>query len=202
MYPLQHGFPVGQTLQRIESPDSVTFIGPINRRGRIEGEGAGVAQALRFGQIGFAAAQSFLACAQLFLRPPQLGDVLQHAKLAQRPFGLVPRHVALAMDNSHIAVGADYPVFNVIPRTVRQQGSRSRVGRSRPVLGVYQLQPALMPLRQFERLHPENSANLVRKTYVTGGEVPLPPADMRDPLRRFSTWPHSRVTVPPPACVP
>jgi hypothetical protein len=89
------------------------------------------------------------------------------------------------MDNSHIAVGADYPVFNVVPRTVRQQGSRSRVGRSRPVLGVYQLQPALMPLRQFERLHPKNSANLVRKTYVAGGEVPLPPADMRDPLRRF-----------------
>ena len=96
-----------------------------------------MAQALRFGQIGFAAAQSFLACAQLSLRPPQLGDVLQHAKLAQRPSGLVPRHVALAMDNSHIAVGADYPVFNVIPRTVRQQGSRSRVGRSRPVLGVF-----------------------------------------------------------------
>ena len=180
---MQHSFPVREALQRIKPPYSVTFLRPVNRRGRVEGQGAGVAQPLRFGQIGFAAPQSLLACAQLFLRLPQLRDVLQDAKLAQRPPRFVPCHVALAVDYSLGAIGADHPVFDVIAWTAGEQRSRSRLGRSRPVLGVNQFQPARMPFRQFDRLQPEDSADLVRKRHVIGAEVPLPPAKMRDPLR-------------------
>ena len=142
-----------------------------------------MAQPLCFGQIGFAAPESLLACAQLFLGLPQLRDVLQDAKLAQRPSRFVPRHVALAVDYSLGAIGADHPVFDVIAWTAGEQRSRSRLGCSRPVLGVNQFQPARMPFRQFDRLQPEDSADLVRKRHVIGGEVPLPPAKMRDPLR-------------------
>src|SRR5271166_3503846 len=89
------------------------------------------------------------------------------------------------MDSSHIAVGADHPVFNVIAGTPRQQSSGRRISCFRPVLRVYQLQPPLLPLRQFERLHSKNSTDLVRKTYMASDQVSLPPANMRDPLRRF-----------------
>src|ERR1700751_5261278 len=50
-------------------------------------------------------AKARLAFAQLFLRPPQLRDVLENAKLAHRPFGIVPRHVALTVDYSLGAIG-------------------------------------------------------------------------------------------------
>jgi hypothetical protein len=128
-------------------------------------------------------AEAPLARAQLFLRLPQLRDVLQDAKLAQRPPRFVPRHVALAADYPLGAVGADHPVFHVVAWPAGQQGSRSRLGCSRSVLGVNQLQPAFMPLRQLDRLHPEDPAHLVRKSYLSGAEVTFPPAKMRDPLR-------------------
>src|SRR5262245_23849252 len=95
MDPLQHSFPVRETLQRIESPDSVTFQRPINRRGRIEGQGARVAQPLRFGQIGFAAPERLLC-------PPLLGDVAPYTAVPDKPSRSVeyrqPRdgHIALA----------------------------------------------------------------------------------------------------------
>src|SRR6516162_8663818 len=31
MYPLQHGFEVGKTMQRIKTPDSITFFRPVDR---------------------------------------------------------------------------------------------------------------------------------------------------------------------------
>ena len=145
-------------------------------------------------------AEAPLACAQLFLRLPQLRDVLQDAKLAQRPSRFVPRHVALAVDYSLGAVGADHPVFDVVAWTAGHQRSRSRLGYSRPILWVNQLQPAPMPFWQVDRLHSENPANLVRKRYVSGTEVAFPPTNMRDALR-LPTWPCSRVTLPPRACV-
>src|SRR5512132_3443155 len=79
-----------------------------------------------------------LACAQLLLRLSQLRDVLQDAKLAQRASRFVPRHVALTVDYSQSAVGTDHPVFDIIAWTPGQQGSRSRLAYSRPVLGVNQ----------------------------------------------------------------
>src|SRR5512132_3698231 len=59
-------------------------------------------------------AEAPLACAQLLLRLSQLRDVLQDAKLAQRASRFVPRHVALAVDYSHSAVGTEHPVFDII----------------------------------------------------------------------------------------
>src|SRR4029453_1798893 len=77
MDPLQHSFPVREALQRIKSPDSVTFLRPINSRGRIEGQGARVAQPLRFRQIG-------LAASECLFRPLSLGDVPPHAAVANK----------------------------------------------------------------------------------------------------------------------
>ena len=95
-------------------------------------------------------AKALLALAQLFLRLPQLRDVLQDAKLAQRPPRFVPRYVALAVDYSHGAIGADHPVFDVIAWTAGHQRSRSSLGRSRPVLGMNQVEPARVPFWQFD----------------------------------------------------
>ena len=53
--PLQHGFELWETLPRIQIPDSVTFLRPVHRPCRVKDNGAGVAEPLRFGQIGFAA---------------------------------------------------------------------------------------------------------------------------------------------------
>ena len=63
------------------------------------------------------------------------------------------------------------------------QRSPSSLGHSRSIVRVNEFQPAPMPFWQIDRLQAEDSANLVRKRYAIGGEVPLPPAKMRDPLR-------------------
>ena len=46
-----------------------------------------------------------LARTQLFLRSPQLRDVLQDAELAHRPPRPVPRHVTLAVDHRSVPSG-------------------------------------------------------------------------------------------------
>jgi hypothetical protein len=56
MYSLQDSFPGRKPLQWIKFPYLVAFLGPINRRSRVERQSAGMAQALSFGQISFAAA--------------------------------------------------------------------------------------------------------------------------------------------------
>ena len=68
-------------------------------------------------------AEARLARAQLLLRLPQLRDVLQDAKLAQGPSRSVPRYVALAVDYSLGAVGADHSVFDVIARTAARSAA-------------------------------------------------------------------------------
>jgi hypothetical protein len=128
-------------------------------------------------------AKARFARAQLVLRLPQLRNVLQNAKLAHRLSRFVPRHVALAVDYSLGAIGADHPVFDVIAWTAWQQSSRSRLGCSRPVLGVNQVEPACVPFWQIDRIQSEDSGNLIRKRHAIGAEVPLPPAKMRDLLR-------------------
>ena len=105
--------------------------------------------------------KALLAIAQLFLRPPQLGDVLQHAELAQRLVRRVPRHVALTVNCSLRAIRADHPVFNVVAWTTARQRSRRGLGYSRPVLWINQLEPTLVPLRQVDRLQSEDPADLV-----------------------------------------
>ena len=82
MDPLQHSFPVREALQRIKSPDLVTFLRPVDRPCRVEGQGAGVAQPLCFGQIGFAASECLFG-------PLSLGDVPSHAAVADKTSRLV-----------------------------------------------------------------------------------------------------------------
>jgi hypothetical protein len=122
--------------------------------------------------------------AQLSFRLPEFGDVLQHAELAQRLPRVVPRHVAPAVDDALGAVRPDHPVFYIVARTAAQSSCRC-LGYPLPVLGVNQIQPALVPFWDVSGLHPKNSAKLVGKQHATGGEVPLPPAKMRYPLRLF-----------------
>ena len=80
-------------------------------------------------------AEALLAGADLFLGVPQLRNVLQDPKLAQRPSRVVPCDLPLAMYNSHLAVGADYAVFDVVAWTAAHRG-RSGLGYSRAVVGV------------------------------------------------------------------
>ncbi len=49
MDPLQHGVEVGETLLGIKTPNSVTFLRPVDRPYRAKDNGAGVAQPLCFG---------------------------------------------------------------------------------------------------------------------------------------------------------
>src|SRR5208282_6584773 len=61
MDPLPRRFTVGETLQRIKTPDSVAFLRPIeNSSCRVIDRGARVAQPLCFGQISFAASERLL----------------------------------------------------------------------------------------------------------------------------------------------
>src|SRR5215831_19230964 len=81
MDPLQYGFEVGKTSPRIKIPDSVTFFRPVDRPYLIKDDRARVAQPLCFGQVRFASAQSFFACAELILCPLTLSDVARHAQI-------------------------------------------------------------------------------------------------------------------------
>ena len=98
-----------------------------------------VVQKKRVRRVIDESAEARLAHTQRFLRLPQLRDVLKDAELTRRLSRLVPRHVALAVDYSLGAIGADHPVFDIITWTARQQGSDGRLGCSRPVLGVNQV---------------------------------------------------------------
>ena len=129
-------------------------------------------------------AKTRLARAQVLLGPPQLGDVLHHAELADRMAGLVRGHVALAVDHAQLAVGAHHPVLHVIaadrparpPRWPRRLGS---------IVRMDQAEPPPVPLRHVDGLHAEDAARLVRQGDAPGPVVALPPPDMRDALRRF-----------------
>src|SRR5690242_10963977 len=95
MYPLQHSFEEGQTLLRIQIPDSVTFLRPVDGPSFVKNNRAGVAEPLCFRQIGFAASECLF---RLF----SLGDVAPHAAVADKTAGLVKdrqpghRYIALA----------------------------------------------------------------------------------------------------------
>src|SRR5262249_35500573 len=130
-------------------------------------------------------AEARLTRAQLLLRLSQLRDVLQNAKLAHGPPGVVPSDIALAVAHSHCAVRTHHPVFHVVAWTATSCRGGSGFVYARPIFQVNQLQPSPMPLRQVERLHSENSTNLVRKSHAIGPQVPLPPAKMRDALSLF-----------------
>src|SRR5262249_46014870 len=83
--------------------------------------------------------KTLLTLAQTFFGASQFCYVLQDTKLAQRPPSFIPHHVALTVDNSLGAVGADHPVFDVIAWASTQEGSRSSLCRSRPVFGMNQV---------------------------------------------------------------
>src|SRR5215470_8899996 len=105
-------------------------------------------------------AKALFAGAQLFLRLPQLRDVLQNAKLAHSLPRFVPHHVPLAANYSLAAVGADHPVFNVVAWTAAHR-SLGGFGHSRSIVRMNEFQPAPMPFRQVDRLHSENAAKLL-----------------------------------------
>ncbi len=96
MYPLQHSLPARKTLRRIKTPYSITFLRPINRRRRIEHQGAGVAQPLCLGQIGLAAPQRFFC-------PFSFSDMASHSAIADK----MPRPIEYWQPrNGHIALAA------------------------------------------------------------------------------------------------
>ena len=132
-------------------------------------------------------AETRFARAQLALGPPQLRDVLHYAELAHWLAGLVPPDVALAVHDASHAVGAHHPVLHVVAWAAAQR-CLVRARDSRAVFGMYQVEPAPMPLRQIDGLHAENAAGFVGK---------------RDPAGRHSRVPTSRrarCAAPPPAC--
>ena len=61
MNPLQHSFTVGGTLQRVKTQNSVGFLREVDRPCGVKDRGAGMAQPLCFGQIGFAASECLFA---------------------------------------------------------------------------------------------------------------------------------------------
>src|SRR4029077_19532814 len=83
MDPLPHGFAAREAVQWIKPPDSVALLRPIERRCLIEGPGTGVAQLLRFGQIGFAAAQSFRTFTKRLIRSVAFGHIAPGAAIAK-----------------------------------------------------------------------------------------------------------------------
>src|SRR5215475_13569433 len=72
----------------------------------------------------------------LLLDLAQLGDVLHDAELAQRPAGIVPRHVALAADGAHGAIGSHHAILHVVARTAAHKRGRSDLGNACAVLGM------------------------------------------------------------------
>jgi hypothetical protein len=95
-------------------------------------------------------AEARLAHAEVFLRAAEIADVLQRAELPQRPPELVPAHVPLAVHDADRAVGADHPVFDVVPWPAAH-----RRGRLRAIVRMNDAQPALLPLRQLDRCTPK-----------------------------------------------
>jgi hypothetical protein len=123
-----------------------------------------------------------LARPQVFLRLPELGDVLHDAELSHGSIGFVSGHVPLTVHHTHRAVGTHHAVLHVIARTPAQ-GGLARRGGLLAVLRMDEVHPAPVPLRQVEGLHAEDAAGLVGERYVAGRIVALPPADARDALR-------------------
>src|SRR3984893_3873669 len=128
-------------------------------------------------------AEARLARTQLLLRLSQLRDVLQKAKLAQRPTRAVPGNIGLAVDHSQSAVRTHHPIFHLVAGTARAYRRLSGFGCSRPVLCVNQVQPA------DNRPHPQTPANLIRNSSLTGNKVTFPPTNMREALRLFQPGP-------------
>src|SRR5271154_4906085 len=97
---------------------------------------------------------SALTLAELFFRPLARGDVLDNAEHAARLPRLVPHHIALTVDDAHLAIGWQHPVLHVVPRTATQ---RLRY-RSDDLLSIFRVNEFLIsrsgylviPLRQPE----------------------------------------------------
>ena len=77
----------------------------------------------RVGCVVHQGAEARLARAQLPLRLPQLRDVLQNAKLAQRPPRVVPGDIALAVDYSQGAIRTHHPIFHVVAWTAARSAA-------------------------------------------------------------------------------
>src|SRR3954447_20377579 len=82
MYSLPPDVAAWNCMVRIEPPDLVKLLRPIQRFFRVEGERPAIAQSLRFGQIGLAASKRLL---RLFL----LGDVPPDTAVTCKPCRLV-----------------------------------------------------------------------------------------------------------------
>ena len=58
---------------------------------------------------------------QALLSPLALGDILDRDEHAAGPARLVPPHIALTVDNAHLAVGPDHAVLHVVVRAAPQR---------------------------------------------------------------------------------
>ena len=58
---------------------------------------------------------------EALLGPLALGDVLDRAEHAAGPARLVPHHIALTVDETHLAVGPDHSVLHVVARATTQR---------------------------------------------------------------------------------
>ena len=94
-------------------------------------------------------AEAGFARPQLVLCSPQLGDVLHHAEHVPRSPRFIPRHLAPAVHDPHLAARADHPVFHVVARPALQR-RRRRLADALPVLGVDQGLPLRVPAAQID----------------------------------------------------
>ena len=92
------------------------FLRPVDilSGGDVPGPTAGLGEPLRFSQISLAPPQGLLGVSAL-------GDVLDRAEHAAGPARLVPRHLALAVDDAHLAVRPNHAVFHIVTRATTQR---------------------------------------------------------------------------------
>ena len=88
------------------------------------------------GRVVYKSTKARFAGAQLPLGLAQLGDVLQDAELAQGLFCLVPRHVALAVDDADGAVRTHHTILHIVTGAAGHERSRSGLADARPILGM------------------------------------------------------------------
>ena len=119
------------------------------------------------------------------------GVEVERFNLSQEPAAFVANaEVAAAMrarDDAlaHVVRAAHHPVLDVVGRAAAQR-DRGGLGDLRPVLGVDELEPALVPLLQVHvalRREAEDAAALVGEREAPGVEVAVPVADVREALR-------------------
>src|SRR5947209_2217735 len=83
MYSLPPDIAAWNVVVRIEPPDLVKLLRPIQRLFRIEGEGAAIAQSLPFGQIGLAASERLLGLFLLRDVPPDAAVTYKTCRLVE-----------------------------------------------------------------------------------------------------------------------